>query len=80
MSLMGLDLGTTGCKAVVFDEAGKLLAAAYREYPLHFPKPGWIELDSSRVIRAAREVVREAAGKVSPARADGQDERARERL
>jgi xylulokinase len=63
MSLMGLDLGTTGCKAVVFDEAGKLLAAAYREYPLHFPKPGWIELDSARVVRCAREVVREAAGK-----------------
>lgn len=63
MSLMGLDLGTTGCKAVVFDEDGKILSSAYREYPLQFPKPGWIELDSSRVIRSAKEVVREAAGK-----------------
>src|SRR5262245_44058397 len=58
MSYLGIDLGTTGCKAVAFDEGGRILASAYREYPLHFPKTGWIELDS------AREVVREAAGKV----------------
>ena len=63
MSLLGIDLGTTGCKAVVFDEGGKILSSAYREYPLHFPKPGWIELDSNRVMKSAREVIREAAGK-----------------
>src|SRR5436190_15544224 len=64
MSLLGIDLGTTGCKAVAFDEEGRLLASAYREYPLHFPRTGWIELDSARVMASAREVVREAAGKV----------------
>jgi xylulokinase len=63
MSLMGVDLGTTGCKAVVFDEEGRVLASAYREYPLHFPKTGWIELDSNRVIAGAKAVIREAAGK-----------------
>lgn len=65
MSLLGIDLGTTGCKAVAFNEAGKILASAYREYPLHFPKTGWIELDSARVMASARDVIREAAGKVS---------------
>jgi xylulokinase len=64
MSLLGIDLGTTGCKAVAFDEDGRILASAYREYPLHFPKTGWIELDSNRVMKSAREVVREAASKV----------------
>jgi xylulokinase len=64
MSLLGIDLGTTGCKAVAFDLDGKVLASAYREYPLHFPKTGWIELDSYRVMASAREVIREAAGKV----------------
>ena len=63
MSLLGVDLGTTGCKAVVFDDEGKILASAYREYPLHFPQTGWIELDSNRVMASAREVIREAAGK-----------------
>ena len=38
MSTMGLDIGTSGCKAVVFDAAGRQLASAYQEYPLS-PKP-----------------------------------------
>ena len=61
MSLLGIDIGTTGCKAVAFDEEGRILASAYREYPLYFPRPGWIELDSARVMRAAREVIGEVA-------------------
>ena len=32
MAFLGLDLGTTGCKAVICDETGKMLAKAYREY------------------------------------------------
>ncbi len=63
MSLLGIDVGTTGCKAVAFDEQGRILASAYREYPLHFPKPGWIELDSTRVMASCREVVREVGSK-----------------
>jgi xylulokinase len=64
MSYLGIDLGTTGVKAVAFDEEGRILASAYREYPLHFPKTGWIELGSNRVMASARDVIREAAGKV----------------
>ena len=65
MSLLGIDVGTTGCKAVAFDEAGRIIASAYREYPLHFPKPGWIELDSTRVMASCREVIREVGGKTA---------------
>lgn len=32
MSLLGIDVGTTGCKAAVFSTEGKCLAMAYREY------------------------------------------------
>jgi xylulokinase len=63
MSLLGIDIGTTGCKAIAFDRHGRIVSSAYREYPLHFPKPGWIELDSRRVMASVREVVREAAAK-----------------
>lgn len=63
MSLLGIDIGTTGCKAVAFDLDGRVVSWAYREYPLRFPRPGWIELDSNRVLRGVREAVREAAGK-----------------
>jgi xylulokinase len=66
MSLLGIDIGTTGTKAVAFSADGKVLATAYREYPLIFPKPGWIELDSARVIKSVREAIREAASKTKP--------------
>ena len=49
MSLMGIDVGTTGCKVVAFDEAGAVLAQASREYPLLNPHPGWYELDPNQV-------------------------------
>ena len=38
MSLMGIDVGTTGVKAVVFAQDGRQLAQAYREYPLLNPQ------------------------------------------
>lgn len=61
MSCMGLDIGTSGCKAVVFDEDGRQIADAFREYPTLMPEPGWAELDSSRVMDSCLEVVAEAA-------------------
>jgi len=62
VSYLGVDVGTTGCKAGVFDREGRLAALAYREYPLLSPEKGWAELDSQRVIEACTEVIREAAG------------------
>lgn len=61
MAYMGIDIGTTGCKAMVFDAAGKLLSSSYREYPLIIPQSGWAELDPAQVISACFEVIREAA-------------------
>jgi len=63
MSYMGLDIGTTGSKAAVFDAEGRLLALAYREYPLLAPQPDWAEIDSSQVSKACLDVIREAAAK-----------------
>jgi xylulokinase len=57
MSLLGLDIGITGCKAVAFSASGRALAEAYREYPLYQPHPGWMELDPEEVWAAVRNVV-----------------------
>jgi xylulokinase len=62
MAQMGVDIGSTGCKAVVFDTAGNQLAHAYREYPEIYPQPGWIELDPAEVWQSIQAVIREAAG------------------
>ncbi len=41
--LLGLDEGTTGCKACVFDLDGVVIASDYREYPCYYPHKGWVE-------------------------------------
>jgi len=61
MSLMGLDIGTTGTKANVLNTHGDLLSGAYREYPLLHPRPGWLELDPRQVWSMVCEAVAEAA-------------------
>lgn len=41
--LLGLDIGTTGVKAVLIDEKGTLRGKATAEYPLYTPQPLWVE-------------------------------------
>lgn len=57
MSLLGIDVGTTGCKAVLFSEDGKILASAYEEYDVQFPKPGWAELNSVEVWEKIKTII-----------------------
>lgn len=57
MSLLGLDVGITGCKAVAFSLTGDMLAQAYREYPLYQPNPGWMELEPAEVWAAVTDVI-----------------------
>jgi len=60
MNLLGLDIGTTGCKAILFDSDGTLLAKASREYAVMIPHPQWAEQDLEDVWRLGQEAVREA--------------------
>ena len=41
--LIGIDVGTSATKTVLFDEAGTVVASASQEYPLYQPKNGWAE-------------------------------------
>ena len=61
MMLMGLDVGSTGVKAVVFDEEGRARGSAYQEYPEVYPQPNWIELRPDDVWSATRQVIAQAA-------------------
>lgn len=40
---IGLDVGTSGVKAVLITPDGRVLASAVAEYPLLTPQPGWTE-------------------------------------
>lgn len=63
MSYLGLDIGTSGCKAAVFDSGGAHLAGAYLPYAVVNPHPGWAELDSREVMDKCCEVIRRAVKK-----------------
>lgn len=63
MSLIGLDIGTSACKAILFDEGGAILAQASREYEITAPQPGWAEQDAEEVWRLALSCLREIAPK-----------------
>src|SRR5690554_5497821 len=43
--LLGIDVGTSGTKTVLFDDAGNTITSATSEYPLHQPHIGWAEQD-----------------------------------
>lgn len=58
---LGIDIGTSGCKAVLFDENGALKVSAFREYQVISAKAGWAELDSDEVMAKCFEVIRETA-------------------
>ena len=61
MSLLGIDVGTSGCKAAVFSEDGQVLASSYEEYDYQHPQPGWAELDSRRVWACVRRTIAQVA-------------------
>lgn len=61
MSLLGIDVGTSGCKTAVFSERGALLSLAYKEYDFQHPQPGWAELDTPSVWAQVKQTIRKAA-------------------
>ena len=65
MSLLGIDIGTTGCKAGLLNEEGNLLNFAYREYQIVLLQPGWAEFDSFLVWGKVKEVITEVARSAS---------------
>jgi xylulokinase len=56
-ALVGLDVGTTGVKAVAISPTGEVLARAEEEYPLATPKPGWAEQDPEDWWRASEDAL-----------------------
>ncbi|MBX5470598.1 MAG: glycerol kinase GlpK [Thermoleophilaceae bacterium] len=58
--ILAIDQGTTGSKAIVFDEHGRATGRAYGEFPQYFPRPGWVEHDANEIWETTRRVAHEA--------------------
>jgi xylulokinase len=55
MQILGIDLGTTGTKAVLYDISGKIVSESYTEYSVSTPQSGWVELDPILIWDALKE-------------------------
>ncbi|MBB6672742.1 gluconokinase [Cohnella nanjingensis] len=68
--MIGIDIGTTSTKAVLFEESGVVVAVANEEYPLFTPTPSVAEQDPEQifaaVLAAVKRVVRQ--GEIPPER------------
>jgi glycerol kinase len=58
--VLALDQGTTSSRAIVFDRAGRAVAAAQREFRQIYPQPGWVEHDPMEIWSSQLDVAREA--------------------
>jgi xylulokinase len=54
---LGIDLGTSGVKALIIDERQAIVGSAHGELDLSRPHPGWSEQDPVHWIRACEEAV-----------------------
>lgn len=63
---LGVDVGTGGVRVLAVDPAGRVVAQATAEHPLHVPRPGWTEQDPRDWWQAAVRCFRQVTGQVSP--------------
>ena len=64
--ILAIDQGTTSSRAIVFDHAGRVVAACQQEFRQLFPQPGWVEHDALEIWSTQLAVARECIRKVPP--------------
>src|SRR3954471_17459303 len=57
--VVAIDAGTTGVRAFAVDERGQPVGWSYREFPQHFPRPGWVEHDADDIWDAVQTTLAE---------------------
>jgi len=61
--MLSMDQGTTSSRAILFDNIGRVAAVAQREFPQHFPRPGWVEHNAEDIWESQLGVTREVLEK-----------------
>jgi glycerol kinase len=68
--VLALDQGTTSSRSVLFDRTGSQVALAQREFPQHFPQPGWVEHDPEQIWECQLSTIGEALAGARASAAD----------
>jgi len=69
--LIGIDIGTTNCKASAYSADGALKAAASRPMVTHYVENNWAEFDPDMIWTAIQEVLKEVTSKLGDEKIDG---------
>lgn len=68
--ILALDQGTTSSRAIIFDHAAGIVAAAQKELTQIYPRPGWVEQDGLEIWSSQLEVATEAVRRSGLAASD----------
>ena len=68
--VLGIDLGTSGVKTVLFDASGRQSCEAAREYPLYQPQNGWAEQEPEDWYEGAAATIRDVMAQSGVAASD----------
>jgi len=60
LAVLAIDQGTTSSRAIVFDQASKIVATAQQEFAQIFPQLGWVEHDPEQIWQTSLTVARKA--------------------
>ena len=68
--VLAIDQGTTGTRALIYDQSGVVRGAAYQEFHQYYPKPGWVEHDPLEIWSSTLKVIDRAlsVAHVNPSR------------
>jgi glycerol kinase len=73
--ILALDQGTTSSRAILFDQAGRIVSSAQQEFPQYYPSPGHVEHDGEEIwssqLATAREVLARAGARAADVAAIG---------
>src|ERR1700684_4566286 len=64
-TVLSIDAGTTGVRAMAVDERGHVVDVAYRELTQYFPHPGWLEHDAVEIWERVRSTLGEVSGRLA---------------
>ena len=64
--VISLDLGTTGNRAIAWNQKGEIVAQSYSEFTQHYPQPSWVEHDAEEIwqtcIKTLKDVLSHVQG------------------
>ncbi len=62
-AVLAIDQGTTGTRAILFDQKASPISSAYQEFSQIYPQPGWVEHDPVEIWKSCRAVINQALAK-----------------